>query len=465
MLEFSKNSIDEELADLQLYSLKTLKTPNLGIYMARVFLVITCIGFLLLFLPWQQNIRGYGKITALNPANRPQRLESAIPGRIINWYVPEGQFVSKGDTILELSEVKDKYFDPNVLERLSEQVQAKESSLIAKELKRDAYKNQIQALRESLSAKMAQARNKVEQSILKAQSDSISYEAEKIAYANAENLFERNKLRYESGNITLSKYQELQNKVNSARAKIISAENKYEQAITELSIARTDLAAIQADYAEKISKATTDLQETLANINETQANIAKLRNEYANIKVRRDQYYVVSPQDGYVVRALKQGLGETIKEGEAIATIMPENPDLGVEMYVRAMDVPLLSKDREVRLQFDGWPALQFSGWPSVSVGTFGGKVHVIDRVNNGNGMFRILVKPDSTDDEWPQQLRLGSGAKGWVMLDNVPVWYEIWRQLNGFPPSLYEEPSAEMSGTSKDSSKKSDSKDGEKSK
>jgi hypothetical protein len=314
-------------------------------------------------------------------------------------------------------------------------------------------------------SKMAQARNKVEQSILKVESDSISYEAEKIAYANAENLFERNKLRYESGNITLSKYQNLQNKVNSARAKIISAENKYEQSITELSIARTDLAAIQADYAEKISKATTDLQETLASINETQASIAKLRNEYANIKVRRDQYFVVSPQDGYVVRALKQGIGETIKEGEAIATIMPENPDLAVEMYVRAMDVPLLSEDREVRLQFDGWPALQFSGWPSVSVGTFGGKVHVIDRVNNGNGMFRILVKPDANDDEWPQQLRLGSGTKGWVMLDNVPVWYEIWRQLNGFPPSLYEEPSFEMTNTSKDSSTKSDSKDGEKSK
>jgi len=157
--------------------------------------------------------------------------------------------------------------------------------------------------------------------------------------------------------------------------------------------------------------------------------------------MRRDQYALTARQAGYIVRALKVGIGETVKEGEAIAMIQPKNPDLAVEMYVRAMDVPLLSSERKVRIQFDGWPALQFSGWPSVSVGTFGGRVKVIDRVNAENGQFRILVVPDPDDEPWPYQLRIGSGVKGWVMLDNVRVWYEIWRQFNGFPPSLYEEP------------------------
>ncbi|MEM9329605.1 MAG: biotin attachment protein, partial [Bacteroidota bacterium] len=130
--------------------------------------------------------------------------------------------------------------------------------------------------------------------------------------------------------------------------------------------------------------------------------------------------------------------------GEAIVTIQPNEPDLAVEMYVRAMDVPLIQRERKVRIEFDGWPALQFSGWPNVAVGTFGGVVQVIDRVNAQNGSFRILVTPDPNDEPWPQQLRLGSATKGWVMLDNVRIWYEIWRQLNGFPPSLYEEPSAD---------------------
>ena len=125
---------------------------------------------------------------------------------------------------------------------------------------------------------------------------------------------------------------------------------------------------------------------------------------------------------------------------------MPQTvDDVAVEMHVKAMDVPLLSKGRKVRIEFDGWPALQFSGWPSVSVGTFGGEVQVIDYVNTKPGEFRILVTPDKSDEKWPEQLRVGSGIKGWVMLDDVPVWYEIWRQLNGFPPSLYEAPLDEV--------------------
>lgn len=443
MLDISNNKIDEKLADYQLYSLKTLKTPELTKYLARVILTLFLIILAGLFLPWQQNVRGQGKVTAFNPANRPQTVQSAIPGRIEQWFVVEGDFVQKGDTILHLSEIKDKYFDPNILDRLKEQVEAKQNSLVAKELKVNAYKQQIAALKESLEAKMIQARNKVNQSKLKVQSDSIAFESEKISFDNMSNIFDRNKLRYESGNITLTKFQELESKFNEQKAKVVSAENKYAQSRAELAIVITDISAIQADYAEKISKANSDLQATFSEVNETRAEIAKMSNEYSSVKVRTDQYFVVAPQTGFLVKVLKVGLGETIKEGEAIATIMPQQSDLAVEMYVRAMDVPLLEIGRKVRIEFDGWPALQFSGWPSVAVGTFGGNVAVIDRVNNGNGNFRILVKPDQDDDPWPQQLRIGSGTKGWVMLENVPVWYELWRQLNGFPPSLYEEPDA----------------------
>lgn len=441
MLDIFNNKIDEKLADYQLYSLKTLKTPELTKYLARVILVIGVIILIGMFLPWQQNVRGQGRVTAFNPANRPQTVQSAIPGRIEKWYLVEGDFVNKGDTIMQLSEIKDKYFDPDLLKRLSEQIEAKRNSLSAKKLKVEAYKLQIDALKDALRAKMLQANNKIEQSILKVQSDSIGYESEKIAFANMTNIFSRNKLRYESGNITMTKFQELESKFNEQKAKVVSAENKYAQSIAGLAFSKTDLSAIQANYAEKISKANTDLQATFSEVNETEAEIAKISNEYSNVKVRKDQYFVVAPQTGYVVTVLKVGIGETIKEGEAVATIMPENPDLAVEMYVRAMDVPLLAIGRKVRIEFDGWPALQFAGWPNVAVGTFGGEVAVIDRVNNGNGNFRILVKPDYSDDPWPAQLRLGSGTKGWVMLENVPVWYELWRQLNGFPPSLYEEP------------------------
>jgi len=199
-----------------------------------------------------------------------------------------------------------------------------------------------------------------------------------------------------------------------------------------------------------------DLNATLADFSESQADVAKLENEYTNIEIRNQQYNIVAPQDGFIVKTLKAGLGETIKEGEAVVTIMPEEIEIAVELYVKAMDVPMLSVGRHTRIQFDGWPAIQFSGWPAVAVGTFGGTVSVIDYVNSKEGKYRILVVPDKSDIKWPRQLRQGSGVYAWVMLDDVPIWYEIWRQLNGFPPSLDSEPDELYFGDKDSKEKKS---------
>ena len=431
----------EELTDNELYTLKTLKTPSAGRILARWLMGISGVFFIILFLPWQQNIRGTGKVTAFTPGNRPQNVESAIPGRIASWKIREGEFVNRGDTILTLTEVKDKYFDPQLLTRLSEQINAKESGIESKRSKADALRNQIKALKTGLDVKYKQAKNKLKQTELKLVSDSVDYEAEKIRFNNFQSQYERNKKLYEAGNIALTKFQDIESKFQESKMKVVSSENKFLQTKAELVNAQINLSGVQAEYLDKISKSESDLNATLADLYDAEASLSKLKNENANVEIRNNQYQVIAPQSGYVVKAIQAGIGQTIKEGEAIVTIMPSNPDIAVEMYVKAMDVPLISKGRKVRIEFDGWPALQFSGWPSVSVGTFGGTVQVIDYVNSRAGEFRILVTPDPEDEPWPSILRVGSGTKGWVMLDNVPIWYEIWRQLNGFPPSLYEEP------------------------
>ncbi|MGE0770218.1 MAG: HlyD family secretion protein [Cyclobacteriaceae bacterium] len=418
MLNLSSQRVNEKVQHDKLYSLRSLQGPDPGRTFAKFLASLCVVLVILLFLPWQQNIRGKGAVTAFNPSNRPQTIESVIAGRIKKWYVREGQLVNQGDTIITITEIKEKYFDPNLLIRLSEQIKAKENSLVAKGDKANSLKNQIIALKESRKNKLAQTQAKVE--------------AEQVRYQNAENQFQRNKKLYEAGNIPLTKYQEF--------------EYKYQGAMAEYQNMQTELTRLEAEYAEKISKATSDLNSTRAEIFETEAELAKLRNEFANMRIRNQQYQVLAPQTGYIVKAMKQGIGETIKEGDAVCTVLPQaNGDMAVEMYVKAMDVPLISKERRVRIVFDGWPALQFSGWPSVSVGTFGGVVKVIDYVNSKPGQFRILVTPDPNDEPWPKQLRMGSGIKGWVMLNDVPVWYEIWRQLNGFPPSLYHEPLDEV--------------------
>lgn len=422
MLKISPTEIEHDMPHDRLYSLKALKTPSAGKTMARWLLGMGVVFVIVLFLPWQQNIRGRGTLTALSPANRPQTVESAIAGRIQKWHIREGQFVTKGDTILTLAEIKEKYFDPELLLRLREQLKAKSSSQNSKDLKAQALRRQIVALREQLKVKLEQSRAKLA--------------AEKVRFDYAENQFQRNKTLYSEGNITLTKFQDIEYKYQSAKADYLNAQ--------------IELDRVDAEYQDKISKAESDLNNTLAELYETQADIAKLRNEYSNMEIRNEQYQVIAPQSGIVVKALKAGIGETIKESEAVATIMPEAQDLAVAMFVKAMDVPLIAKGRKVRIQFDGWPALQFSGWPSVSVGTFGGVVEVIDFVNSKPGEFRVLVVPDKEDEPWPKQLRMGSGTKGWVMLNNVRVWFEIWRQLNGFPASIYEEPEDPMVETKK---------------
>ena len=441
MLNISENSIKSRMKEKSLL-FKTLKTPDSGKVVARILLGVTFLFFVLLFLPWQQNIRGTGSLTAFSPGQRPQSVETAIAGRISEWHVIEGDYVNAGDTILTLAEVKDKFFDPELLSRTQLQIDAKEESIGFKKEKVNNLTNQIAALESLMEAKEAQARNKLQQVKYKLTSDSIDYEAQKVAFANQENIFDRNKKRYDAGNIALTKYQEIETKYQQAKMKVVSAENKFLESKTEVVNARVNINAVRSEYLDKISKAQSDLNNTQSEIFDAEGSLTKMRNEYTNLSIRNEQYQLVAPQSGYVVRAMKAGIGETIKEGESVAQIMPQDPEMAVEMYVNAMDVPLISPGREVRIEFDGWPALQFSGWPNVSVGTFGGIVRVIDRVNSKGGKFRILVTPDPEQEPWPEQLRMGSGTKGWVMLEDVPVWYEIWRQFNGFPPSLYDAPS-----------------------
>ncbi|MEO9870903.1 HlyD family secretion protein [Ekhidna sp.] len=430
----------DKLSDTHLYSLRTLKTPGVGRTVAKVLLVITFIFIVFLFLPWQQNIRGNGSLTALNPGNRPQMVESAIAGRIVEWSIIEGDYVNKGDTLLTITEIKDKFFDPNLIPRIEEQLQAKKNSKEAKENKIIALRNQIDALRKALKAKNSQAKNKLKQAGLKLEADSLEFIAQQVSNENAISVYERNKNRYDAGNITLTKFQDIESKYQMSGAKVLKAENEWLQRKADLANAYLELTSIEADYADKISKSQSNLNETISGLNETIGGISKMENELSNVRIRQSQYQIIAPQSGHIVKTIKVGLGETIKEGDAVATILPESNDKAVAMFVKAMDIPLIKKGKKVRVQFDGWPALQFSGWPNVSVGTFGGQVAIIDRVQSKNGMFRILVEPDPEDEPWPAQLRLGSGIKGWVMLNNVPIWYEIWRQGNGFPPTIYED-------------------------
>jgi multidrug efflux pump subunit AcrA (membrane-fusion protein) len=386
---------------------------------------------LILFLPWQQNVQGTGKVSALSPQDRPQTLPSRIDGRIERWLVAEGALVKAGTPLVEISEIKDEYMDPQIIERTQEQLDAKRQGNRDKTAKVAAYAAQMQALAQSLDFKRAQTRNKIAQYTAALEQATLDDSLAADQYRRKESLY--------ASPLGLTSLNDLQ----AARLKAQSASAKRVEKRNELASAQVELVAIDAEYGEKIEKARGERFSTLAEIQEGVGEVSKLRNKLSSVEVRKGYYRITAPQDGYVVKAMKQGVGEMVKAGEPLVTMQPVVSRRAVELAVRPMDLPLLRVGGKVRLIFDGWPALQFSGWPSVSVGTFGGEIVVIDAVAGTDGNFRVLITPDAADEPWPEQLRLGSGVHGWAALNNVRVWFELWRQLNGFAPTVPVAPKA----------------------
>lgn len=405
----------------------------------RLILAICIIGIIVLFLPWTQNISGSGAVTALKPNQRPQTINTVIAGRIEKWYVQEGDYVKKGDTIIFLSEVKEDYFDPNLLENTKSQVDAKKMALESYQGKVAALNAQVSALEGERSLKHQQAKNKIRQSLLKIESDSMDFEAVKIQLKIALTQADRSTQLQKEGLKPVTDVEEKRLKLQDVQAKVTTQENKLLTSRNELINARLEVERLSAEYAEKISKANGDRYTTLSNQADASGQLSKLENQYANYSIRNGMYYIKAPQDGYVNRALQSGLGETVKEGVPIVSIMPAKYEFAVETFVSPIDMILLKKGEKIRVWFDGWPTIVFSGWPDMSYGTFGGRIVAIENFISPNGKYRVLIAPDPEEDPWPKQLSMGSGAETIALLETVPVWFEIWRTLNGFPPNYYQ--------------------------
>jgi multidrug resistance efflux pump len=449
MLNISNNKVSEDIDLTSFKSGKEIFTREYHKGFKKFLFVFSIILLAVLFLPWTQNISSKGNVTTLKPNHRPQTLQSQIPGRIEQWFVQEGDFVKKGDTILRISEVKSEYFDERLAERTDDQLNAKSSSVEAYKNKVGALKNQRIALQQERILNLEQGKNKLLQAHLKVKSDSIDYEATKINASIAEIQYQRTLTLQEEGLKAVKDVEEKRSKLQEATAKLISQENKFLSAKNNVLNGKLSILTIKASYADKLAKTQSDLFTAQSDGFDTQAQVSKLETDLANYRKRNSLLFVTSPQDGYINRAIKSGIGETFKEGEQLVSIMPANYELAAEMYVRPIDLPLIHLGENVRVQFDGWPAIIFSGWPNVSYGTYGAKVVAIENFISINGMYRVLIKPDINDVEWPEAIRVGSGVKTIALLENVPIWFELWRQINSFPPNFYQP--SKMSDPSKE--------------
>ncbi|SDF91556.1 Multidrug resistance efflux pump [Mucilaginibacter gossypii] len=391
-----------------------------------------------LLLPWTQNVRSKGNVSTLEPQQRPQQVNTMIAGRIAKWYVRDGAMVKQGDTLLQITETKDEYLDPELIQRTSEQLRAKNDATEFYKSKVETADSQISALQQSLQLKIRQLQNKLKQYGLQVQSDSIAM----VSAANQLNIadlqLKRQKELYQAGLKSLTEYEQRQQYYQDALAKRTGTENKFYNSKNELLNIKLELSATSQDYTEKISKVSGDRFTALSQAATGEGEISKLKNQLFNYNARSNFHYIIAPQNGQVLQSIKAGIGETVKDGEQLLTIVPLHFQKAIEIAVEPNDMPLISNGQLVRVQFDGFPAIVFSGWPQASYGLFTGRVAAIDNSIDASGKFKVWIQPDEGGKKWPAGVRYGTGCQVIALLNNVPVWYELWRQLNGFPPNFY---------------------------
>ena len=429
--------LDEVNSSNQFTSWNKIEQRSKNIRTARILLIAFSIIIGILCIPWTQNITSSGSIISLNPDSRPQSVETIIGGRVEKWFVQEGDSVKKGDTILFISEIKVDYFDPNLVQNTESQLQSKESALEGYMSKIASLDLQINAMISGKEVKKDQARAKIEQAQYKVRTDSTDLLNAQRNATITEEQFNRYEQLYKEDLISKTELETRRMSYQNASTKVQEHLNKIAISKNELLNARRELRAIDAEYSDKISKAESEKYASMSTLYTAEGELTKLQNQFNNYDRRNGLYYILAPQDGFVSKTTKSGIGETVKEGEEIARISPFGFAHAVEIFIHPVDMPLVHPGEQVRLIFDGFPAFVISGWQDISKGVYNGTILTVDPALHESGKFRVLVQP-SAGEQWPSVLKQGGGVQAIMLLNDVPVGYELWRKFNGFPPDFY---------------------------
>lgn len=426
-------------------ALRLLQTPWMPRTAARLlgwsfFLLAVA----LLLVPWQQSVPGTGQVVALDPLERPQTIQATIPGFIDEWYVREGSRVKQGDRLLVIRDN-----DPQLLERLRQGVQASQDKLAAATDKIASYKEQIDFYKTARDLQISITQGQVEIARQKVRGDEQS-----LASATAARLQSEQKLnRYRQ---LLAEKLASPQELEVETAYYAKAAADVEKATAELAGSNREIKVKQdyiqyalADSNAKIVESQTKFQTGEGEIATAKSSLLKAESDLASFETQ----VITAPRDGTVVRLLiNQGQkGGQVSQGDPLLQFVPDYQSRAVELWVDGNDAPWITPGRKVRLQFEGWPAIQFTaGWPSAALGTFGGEVTLVDAAPNNFGKFRVLLVPstDPGEPSWPgldvdprhdvrRELRQGVRCNGWILLNEVSLGYELWRQLNGFPPAV----------------------------
>lgn len=424
------------------YSLTAVRTSrSMRVFAFLLLFLLVSLIIVLVGIPWVQTVNGDGQVTALIPNQRPQTVQAQIKGRLEKWYVTEGQFVQAGDTIAILEDIDSKFLDFNLIENQSKQLEALKERKNQIEMQVQVFRQQVEAERNAREAGVMASKQKLQQSIQKRIAAEATVKQAELDYDIAKTRFEDRKQLFEKGLRSQRDFERDRLDLQRSEVSLTKAQTDAEGARRNEQEERSNVINKDSEGSSKIFKVMSDETKAMETIASLENSIAKGTSELNTALARRNAAIVRSPVNGKVVRLLTLGSGETLKQGQEIAIIVPDANSLAVELMISGNDAPLLSVGRKVRLQFDGFPGFQISGWPSVSVGTFGGIISVIDAVDDekSSGKFRVVVRPDPNDEQWPESkfLRPGTRSLGWMQLNTVTLGFELWRQFNGFPPTV----------------------------
>lgn len=397
----------------------------------------------LLIVPWQQNVRGSGRVIAFEPYDRQQAVSAPVKGRVKKAWVIEGSRVREGDPLVEIVDN-----DPFFSERLEQQRAAQAAALSASEAKGAVYDEQVRSLKDARNLAISAAREQVEVAVAKVRSEEHGLEGAQAVALQANLNFDRQKDLFEEGLASRADYELAERAHREADAKVEQARQALRAAENALESKRAELGRVDTEAQAKIDSARAQREAANVDVSSKQKELSEL-----DVQINQQATQLVkAPRDGTIFRVLVSPGAELVSAGDPLLILVPDTESRAVELWVDGNDVPLIHEGRPVRIQFEGWPAVQFAGWPSVAVGTFGGRVKLVDTTDDGTGRFRIVVLPDPRDQPWPESdfLRQGARAKGFVLLDQVALGYELWRLANGFPPVVDNAPKSASVGRKK---------------
>jgi len=358
------------------------------------------------------------RITGLTlPTSGSVSVIAPTTGIIQQVLVKEGQTVHAGQALFELS--TERHGDQGEITALiAQQLAARQHSLEAEQRQRTAQvkekKQAIQLRLGNLQTESAQ----LQQEIVLAQRRQALAQDSLNKFQNLQG----------SGYVSAAQTQQKQEDLIDIASRLSTLQrNQLQLAANQLA-----LKAEAADLDNSLANDQAQLERSLASL---QQEIAENGNRKANI--------LTAPQDG-IVSALSYPVGQTVTAGQSLATLLPQQVELEVQLYAPSRTAGFVSTGQSVLIRYQAFPYQKFglhkgtvtdvsktpfapSELPQNLASTILSNAQQnIQGFNSNEALYRIKVKLEKQSIEaygQLQALKPGMTLEADVLQDRRKIW------------------------------------------